>query len=383
MMQIEGYGVVCENDCIADADGTMPEALKSDAEWAFFQAGLDASDVIVLGRKSHEVTPNPKGRRRLVITNSVELSRWEGQRTVLWNPAGAPIETALDMFDIEVTRLGVTGGRLVFDYFLQSKAGYTAFHLSRMRDVYLHGGVKVFSALEDVTRTAESVLKDYQYLPTGWKQLDEVASVVTSYFLKSDLAFDKSLIRELSKMGIMGVLFNPNGRIQANQFWQGLIILAGLGVILPIVTVYGPIGLGGIASIVSILLLYPFICVFGKRLHDSGKTAWMSLLFFLAYFAIFTVGTMIAFPMVDGYTELQAEMQEELAANGFNLQVISEYGRKVSELTFIPNMILSLIVTLAIGFLCARFFSDPYTNKYGPPVGGEAEGMSDDNDIFS
>jgi len=179
MIKIEAYGVVCENDCIADAGGAMPDALKSDAEWAFFQAGLDASDVIVLGRKSHEVTPNPKARRRLVMTGSVEAPRWESERTVLWNPAGARLETALDMFDIKVTRLGVTGGKAVFDYFLESKAGYTAFHLSRMKDVYLHGGVKVFSALEDATKTAESVLKHYGYVPTGWKQLDEVASVVS------------------------------------------------------------------------------------------------------------------------------------------------------------------------------------------------------------
>jgi len=46
-------------------------------------------------------------------------------------------------------------------------------------------------------------------------------------------------------------------------------------------------------------------------------------------------------------------------------------------------MILSLLVTFAVGFFCARLFSDPYTNKYGPPVGGEPESASDDNDIFS
>lgn len=179
MLKIEAYAVICENDCIADENGAMPDALKSDAEWAFFQAGLDASDVIVLGRKSHEVTPNPKGRRRLVMTGSVSAPVWEDARTVLWNPAGAPIETALSMFDTDITVLGVTGGRFVFDYFLQSQAGYTHFHLSRMKDVYLHGGVKVFSALEDAKQTAETVLRAANYTPQSWRQLDEVASLVS------------------------------------------------------------------------------------------------------------------------------------------------------------------------------------------------------------
>lgn len=179
MIRIEGYAVVCDNDCIADASGVMPDSLKTEAEWQFFQAGLDASDVIVLGRKSHDVTPNPKGRRRLVMTSSIGAPRWEGEQTVFWNPAGAPLETALAMFDGPASHLAVTGGRLVFDYFLNTPAGYTRFHLSRVKDVYLRGGIKVFTALEDATLTPESLLRANDYQPDAWQQLDAVASVVS------------------------------------------------------------------------------------------------------------------------------------------------------------------------------------------------------------
>ena len=179
MIQIEGYAVICENDCIADAQGGMPEALKSEAEWAFFQAGLARADVVVLGRKSHEVTPNPAGRCRLVLTRRVEQAEWEDARTVLWNPAGAGLEIALSMFEVGVATLAVTGGRDVFDYFLTQPAGYTSFHLSRIKGTYLKGGTKVFSGLSAGDQTPESFLRARGYRPSHWRKLDEVASVVS------------------------------------------------------------------------------------------------------------------------------------------------------------------------------------------------------------
>lgn len=179
MMSIEGYAVICENDCIAEASGSMPDSLKTDAEWAFFQAGLDRADLIVLGRKSHEVTPNPKARQRLVMTGRVEKPEWENARTVLWNPQAATLETALAMFEGAAKHLAVTGGRLVFDYFLNTSLGYTTFHLSRVKDVYLKGGVKVFTALEEARQTPESLLRERGYAPEKWRQLDDIASVVS------------------------------------------------------------------------------------------------------------------------------------------------------------------------------------------------------------
>ena len=177
-MKIEGYAVICDNDCIADSDGHMPESLKSEAEWAYFQAGLDAAEIIVLGRKSHEVTPNPKERLRLVLTSSVDHPQWEGEHTVLWNPSEASLELALAMFDLKVETLAITGGQLVFDHFLQREGGYTCFHLSRMQDVYLHGGIKLFTALSEPSNTPEGYLKAKGYGPSDWQALDDKASVV-------------------------------------------------------------------------------------------------------------------------------------------------------------------------------------------------------------
>ena len=179
-------------------------------------------------------------------------------------------------------------------------------------------------------------------------------------------------------MSIMGVLFNPNGRIRANQFWQGLIILIAVGLVSSIVQFYGPPALSIVAMLVGIASIYMYVCVFGKRLHDSGKTAWISLLFLLGYFVIYTIGTMIVFPMIEGYSELQADMAAELE-NGFDLEVIAAYSERTAELVFLPNMILTPVVGLLTGFFCARLWSDPYPNKYGDPVGGYVADEDEDD----
>lgn len=176
-MRIEGYAVVGDNDRIADAAGKMPDSLKNDAEWTFFQDGLDAADVTVLGRRSNDVTPNHRGRRRLVMTRSVSGIELNGL-IVLWNPEGASLETALAAFECKVEHLAVAGGRNVFDYFLSGLHRYTVFHLSRIKGVSLPGGVGVFSAVETKGLTAEQTLSSSGYSPGSSKMLDKDVEVV-------------------------------------------------------------------------------------------------------------------------------------------------------------------------------------------------------------
>jgi len=177
-MRIEGYAVVGDNDCIADAAGAMPESLKNDAEWKFFQDGLDAADVTVLGRRSHDVTPNHRLRRRVVLTRSVsDVER--NDLIVFWNPEGATLEAALAAFDDNVTHLAVAGGRDVFDCFLTGPHHYTTFHLSRIRGITHPGGVGVFSEIDAKRQTAEQVLSASGYIPGPTKTLDRGVDVVS------------------------------------------------------------------------------------------------------------------------------------------------------------------------------------------------------------
>lgn len=176
--RIEAYAVVSDDDCIADVHGEMPESLKNDAEWAFFQNGLDAADVTVLGRRSHDATPNHASRRRLVMTRSVADVKTDGL-IVFWNPAGAELSAALNAFDRPVTHLAVAGGQTIFDYFLTGPYMYSAFHLSRVHGVQLAGGTGVFSHVKPDEVSAEMVLERHGYLPGERCILDEGVDVVS------------------------------------------------------------------------------------------------------------------------------------------------------------------------------------------------------------
>lgn len=178
-MRIEGYAVVSEDDRITGASGEMPAALRTDAEWDFFQSGLDHADVVVLGRFSHLVTPNPKKRRRLVLTRSVSGVQRDGEITVFWNPDTASLDAALEAFATPVTHLAVAGGQGVFDLFLSGPHPYTAFHLSRVDGVTLPGGTAVFGAVDAKGAAAEAVLQGGGYQPGLRRQLDTLAHVVT------------------------------------------------------------------------------------------------------------------------------------------------------------------------------------------------------------
>lgn len=153
-VEIHGYAIVSDDDRIADAEGRMPEILRNDADWAYFQAGLDASAVTVLGRLGHESNPNPRGRPRLVVSSSSQglEPRDDGW---WWNPQALAWPEAIRQVLPQGGRVAVPGGRRVFDLFLE--IGYDAFHLSRAEGARLPGGVALFSVCDEGL-SAEAVL---------------------------------------------------------------------------------------------------------------------------------------------------------------------------------------------------------------------------------
>jgi hypothetical protein len=50
--EIHGYAIASDDDRIADAGGAMPKALHNEADWAYFQAELDRSDLIAYSREA-------------------------------------------------------------------------------------------------------------------------------------------------------------------------------------------------------------------------------------------------------------------------------------------------------------------------------------------
>lgn len=147
---IEGYAIVSEDGMLADAQGVMPAALKFEADHRFFEAGLDACDLVVHGRHSREEHAHSATRRRLIVTRrtpGLEAATTSPQ-VFYWNPAGMPFEDALKAFAQPVTRAGVIGGTEVFGLFLRRT---DVFYLTRGPRVRLEGGRPVFPGVPALT----------------------------------------------------------------------------------------------------------------------------------------------------------------------------------------------------------------------------------------
>ena len=170
---IHGHAIVSADHRIAGADGRVPTSLRNDADWARFQAALDAAVVTVLGRVGHEANPNPKGRNRLVLSASARGVE-RRQDATWWNPAAAPVAEALRAAAPAGGVAAVVGGRRVFDLFLE--IGFDQFHLVRAARVRLPDGVAIFSGIES-GRTAEAILAAHGLAAGRRERLDANADV--------------------------------------------------------------------------------------------------------------------------------------------------------------------------------------------------------------
>lgn len=172
------------------------------------------------------------------------------------------------------------------------------------------------------------------------------------------------------------LFFNPNGRIARARFWQGMVVLTVLSVIVSAATwLVDPI-----FQYLSWALIFPYVCVYGKRFHDAGQTAWWVIAIFVSAFILRVILLLIMlftlFPSL--MTPEQKEIWQQIlvlieegdsaeATKGFNVLFESMAGlveRSLIGIFVVSNVIMALIV----GFLK----TDPKENKHGPVPGSSA-----------
>ena len=168
-------------------------------------------------------------------------------------------------------------------------------------------------------------------------------------------------------MSLMSVLFAPNGRINPGQFQTGALVLLGIGFVLALLPLTGNAAMMGVQTLIGLIMIYPWVVLWRKRLHDNGKTGWFLLLILLVWFILSAIGGQIVTLMFAG--DMMQAMQE---VGGF-AEMMQAQAQIAQELA-LPSAISSLIVGLIVVFGAnALLKSDPETNKYGPPVGAAPE----------
>lgn len=178
--EIHGHAIISDNDCIADADGRMPDALRNEADWRLFQSELDRAALVVLGRGGHLAHPNVRQRPRMVVSSHVDgvERRDDGW---WWNPGRASLGEALRLAAPEGGRIAVPGGRRINDLFLS--LGFDAFQLVRKRGIVIPRGIPVFTRAW-VAGSAERLLASHGLHPSRTEELDAEAGVALTVWTR-------------------------------------------------------------------------------------------------------------------------------------------------------------------------------------------------------
>lgn len=161
------------------------------------------------------------------------------------------------------------------------------------------------------------------------------------------------------------LLFNPNGRIARNRFFQGMVVLTVASVLI----VAGNTMVTKMIGFLNLLLIYPYICVFGKRLHDAGTTAWWVIAIWLgSMLVVFVLGLIFGgFFMTPEMVDIREEMSERMASGdlaGF-MQGAEILSDKMLPLNILTTVGSNLVLAIVVGALR----TDPRENKHGPVPG--------------
>lgn len=175
MRRFEGYVIVSSDGMIADARGVMPDSIRNDADQKFFQDGLDQAAVILHGRHSHEGGPRADRRKRLVLSRQIATVAPDPfhPNSLLWNPAGCSLDTAIATLGAADGSAAVIGGTEVFSMFLPL---YNTFHLSQAPHAKIPGGRPVFDEVGPTT-TPEDVLARHGLRRAERHDLDRAAGI--------------------------------------------------------------------------------------------------------------------------------------------------------------------------------------------------------------
>jgi uncharacterized membrane protein YhaH (DUF805 family) len=155
-------------------------------------------------------------------------------------------------------------------------------------------------------------------------------------------------------MNIGHVLFSPNGRIGQQDYWIGLLIIIGGNIVASVLPVIG--------FILWLVLVWMGVAVYGKRLHDAGKSAWLHVIPWAITIVTFIIGVvMIAMAgvtaglMSDGGDLSPEQIGALLSGGAGGLAVMS----------------LSTLVWIGYTIWVGVMKGEPQANAHGPVPGGQ------------
>lgn len=147
-------------------------------------------------------------------------------------------------------------------------------------------------------------------------------------------------------MDFQKLFLSANGRIGRSEFWAGWCILFVANLVLHFIPVIG--------WIAALVMIYCWVCVYSKRLHDMGKSGWLQIIPMVVMFGgvIFAVVAGIGAVIGAG------------ASGGSDAAAVTAALGGVG----IMFLVLALCLLISLGFLLwvGLSASEPGDNRYGP-----------------
>jgi uncharacterized membrane protein YhaH (DUF805 family) len=159
----------------------------------------------------------------------------------------------------------------------------------------------------------------------------------------------------------MELFLTPNGRISQSTYWRGVIILAAISIVLTVLSAY----VTPMVGILALLFVWPWIAIHVKRLHDNGKTGWLTIAVVVAAIIVSFILAAVVSPLLGGgVANMEAEINA--AAQTGDINAIMEMSRDMQKAQLIPGIVQTALMTGIIGFGMSLLKTEPADNQYGP-----------------
>ena len=153
-------------------------------------------------------------------------------------------------------------------------------------------------------------------------------------------------------MDWQSLFLSPEGRIGQRDFWVGVLILFVIWILTPLLHLLAPL--------VWLVLLYPWVCVFTKRLHDFGKSGLLILVPFVVGFIAAALG--LIFGGVTVASAIWTAVQGGTQAVSWAV-LLGALG------TMLAFLCVAAVVKFEFILWVGLSPGDPAANRYGPPPG--------------
>lgn len=174
-------------------------------------------------------------------------------------------------------------------------------------------------------------------------------------------------------MDLRFVFLDPQGRLAPKPFARGLVLLTGAGMLISVLTSVVSPGI----NVLQYALVFPYLCLFGKRLHDAGLTAWLWIAFLAGLGLLNVFLSAFLLPVLSPQAfAIQLEVQKLMETGGLAaaFEALALRAEEYARLSAVTTLAAFLISSAVAGFAAFRLRSDPGPNRHGPPAPGGAAG---------